>query len=282
MRLAMARSKTSKHRVLVAAAIVGVCLAASSALAQTHTPSGKVADSTQSNEPWWKGAVIYEIYPRSFQDSNGDGIGDLNGITSRLGYLKTLGVDAIWLTPIYPSPQVDFGYDISDYENIDPAYGTLADFDRLVAEASKRDIKIIMDMVMNHTSDKHKWFIESESSKTNPKRDWYVWRDGKGPGQPPNNWQSLFGHSAWQFDPKTNQYYYHKFYIQQPDLNWNNPQVRKAMYDTCRFWLQRGVYGFRLDAIPSLFEDAQLRDEPVVLDENGKPKINAYGDVVVD
>ncbi len=283
MRLAMERSKTSKHRVLIAAAIAGVCLTASSALAQTHDPSGeKVADSTQSNEPWWKGAVIYEIYPRSFQDSNGDGIGDLNGITSRLDYLKTLGVDAIWLTPIYPSPQVDFGYDISDYENIDPAYGTLTDFDHLVAEASKRDIKIIMDMVMNHTSDKHKWFIESKSSKTNPKRDWYVWRDGKGPGQPPNNWQSLFGHSAWQFDPKTNQYYYHKFYIQQPDLNWNNPQVRKAMYDTCRFWMKRGVYGFRLDAIPSLFEDAQLRDEPVVLDENGKPKIDAYGDVAVD
>src|SRR5579883_3377861 len=164
----------------------------------------------QSKSPWWKGAVFYEIYPRSFQDSNNDGVGDLNGITQRLDYLKVLGVDAIWLTPIYPSPQVDFGYDISNYEDIDPQYGTLKDFDHLVAEAKKRNIRIIMDLVLNHTSDKHPWFIESSSSKTNPKRDWYVWRDGKGPGQPPNNWQSDFGHSAWQFDPKTNQYYYHK------------------------------------------------------------------------
>ena len=168
---------------------------------------------------WWKNAVIYEIYPRSFQDSNGDGIGDLNGITARLDYLKKLGIDAIWLTPCYPSPQVDFGYDISDYKNIDPKYGTLADFDRLVAEAKKRDIKIIMDMVMNHTSDKHKWFLESRSSRNNPYRDWYVWRDGKGEtatskGEPPNNWQSDFGGSAWEWDPKTRQYYYHKFYIE--------------------------------------------------------------------
>ena len=164
--------------------------------------SAVAAKSAKADSEWWKGAVVYEIYPRSFQDSNGDGIGDLNGITSRLDYLKTLGVDAIWLSPIYPSPQVDFGYDISDYEAIDPAYGTLADFDRLVAEAKKRDIKIIMDMVMNHTSDKHKWFIESASSKNNPKRNWYVWKDGKN-GQPPNNWISDFGGSAWQLDPKT-------------------------------------------------------------------------------
>jgi len=256
---------------------LGAAMAGSTAFAQTHT-AASAAKTAQTDTDWWKGAVVYEIYPRSFQDSNGDGIGDLNGITSRLDYLKVLGVDAIWLSPIYPSPQVDFGYDISDYENIDPAYGTLADFDRLVAEAKKRDIKIIMDMVMNHTSDKHKWFIESESSKTNPKRDWYVWKDGKGPGQPPNNWISDFGHSAWQFDPKTNQYYYHKFYIQQPDLNWDNPQVQKAMFDTCRFWMKRGVYGFRLDAIPTLFEDPQLRDEKPVLDANGKPVIDAFGE----
>src|SRR5271163_2487224 len=176
-----------------------------------------------AGEPWWKHALIYEVYPRSFQDSNGDGIGDLKGITERLDYLQALGVDAIWLSPIYPSPQVDFGYDISDYENIDPQYGTLADFDHLVAEAKKRNIRIIMDMVMNHTSDKHPWFIESKSSLTNPKRDWYVWRDGKGPGIPPNNWESEFGHSAWKFDPTTNQWYYHKFYVEQPDLNWRNP-----------------------------------------------------------
>src|SRR3984885_1867726 len=181
--------------------------------------------AAEKTDPWWKHALIYEIYPRSFQDSNGDGIGDLNGITQRLDYLKTLGVDAIWLSPIYPSPQVDFGYDVSNYEAIDPQYGTMADFDRLVVEAKKRKIRIIMDMVMNHTSDKHPWFIESESSKTNPKRDWYIWRDGKGPGEPPNNWQSAFGHSAWTLDPKTNQYYYHYSYLQQPDLNWRNPKV---------------------------------------------------------
>src|SRR5215471_10564788 len=215
--------------------------------------------SSQGAAPWWKHAVFYEIYPRSFADSNNDGVGDLHGITSRLDYLKDLGVDAIWLTPCYPSPQVDFGYDVSDYEAIDPMYGTLADFDRLVAEAKKRDIRIIMDMVMNHTSDKHKWFIESRSSRDNPYRDWYVWHDGKPggtpPNNPPNNWISIFGHSAWQYDPKTNQYYYHRFYIQQPDLNWRNPEVEKAMFSAVRFWLDRGVAGFRLDAIPTLFED---------------------------
>lgn len=230
----------------------------------------------QKDGAWWKHAVIYEIYPRSFQDSNGDGIGDINGITQRLDYLQSLGVDALWLSPIYPSPQVDFGYDISDYENIDPQYGTLADFDRLVTEAKKRDIRILMDMVMNHTSDKHKWFIESESSKTNAKRDWYVWRDGKTggtpPNNPPNNWISEFGHSAWQYDAKTKQYYYHRFYIQQPDLNWRNPAVEKAMFGSVRFWLDRGVAGFRFDAIPTLFEDPQLRDAKEL------PGTNAYGD----
>ena len=229
-----------------------------------------------SEDVWWKHALIYEIYPRSFQDSNGDGIGDLNGITQRLDYLKTLGVDAIWISPMYPSPQIDFGYDISNYEAIDPQYGTMADFDRLVAEAKKRDIRIILDMVMNHTSDKHPWFIESKKSKTNPKRDWYIWRDGKGPGVPPNNWQSAFGHSAWQFYPETGQWNYHKFYIQQPDLNWRNPAVEKAMFGTVSFWLKKGVAGFRFDAIPTLFEDPELKDEKIL------PGTNPYGDPNID
>src|SRR5271154_3083279 len=185
--------KTAARFALVAATVIAALFVHAQT---THTSAAKAATSSKSaaeSNDWWKAAVVYEIYPRSFQDSNGDGIGDLNGITSRLDYLKVLGIDAIWLSPIYPPPQVDFGYDISDYENIDPAYGTLADFDRLVAEAKKRDIKIIMDMVMNHTSDKHKWFIESASSRSNAKADWYVWKDGKGPGQPPNNWTSVFG-----------------------------------------------------------------------------------------
>ena len=243
--------------------------------------------TTTAARDWWKNAVIYEIYPRSFQDSNGDGIGDLNGITKRLDYLQKLGVDAIWLTPVYPSPQVDFGYDISDYKNIDPQYGTLADFDRLVAEAGKRHIRIVMDMVMNHTSDKHEWFIQSRSSRTNPYRDWYMWRDGKGEtatskGQPPNNWQSEFGHSAWQWDEKTRQYYYHKFYAEQPDLNWYNPKVHEAFKDIISFWLKRGVGGFRFDAITTLFEDPNLTDEGVVKDKDGKPLMNAFGEPQLD
>jgi alpha-glucosidase len=263
--------------ILIALAGFAAANSGSRGFAQTEQPPAAAITADQNHSPWWKHAVIYEIYPRSFQDSNGDGIGDLNGITQRLDYLQSLGVNAIWLSPIYPSPQVDFGYDISDYENIDPQYGTLADFDRLVAEANKRHIRIIMDMVMNHTSDKHKWFIESKSSKNNPKRDWYVWRDGKGVGSdgkpiPPNNWISDFGGSAWQYDPETKQFYYHEFYKQQPDLNWRNPEVEKAMFDACRFWLDRGVAGFRLDAVPALFEDPQLRDEPYT------GGTDAYGD----
>jgi alpha-glucosidase len=247
--------------------------------AATLCAAAQSSDSTQ--HPWWKNAVIYEIYPRSFQDSNGDGIGDLNGIASRLDYLKSLGVDAIWLTPIYPSPQIDFGYDISDYNNIDPQYGTLGDFDHLQSDAKGGNIGVIMDLVLNHTSDKHPWFMESRSSRTNPKRNWYVWRDGKmvnGKLEPPNNWLSVFGGSAWQFDPKTGQFYYHRFYVQQPDLNWTNPEVRKAMYDVERFWIHRGTAGFRLDAITSLFEDPTLSDEDYVRDKNGNFEINAYGD----
>jgi alpha-glucosidase len=269
------KENASRHMRALAVLALSALLTASAFAQQPSTEK-------TSGRPWWKGAVIYEIYPRSFQDSNGDGIGDLNGITSRLDYLKGLGVNAIWLSPIYPSPQVDFGYDISDYENIDPQYGTLADFDHLVAEAKKRGIRIIMDMVLNHTSDKHPWFIESRSSKDNPKRDWYMWHDPAPGGGPPNNWQSDFGHSAWEFDKKTGQYYYHKFYIQQPDLNWNNPAVRQAMYGAVRFWIDRGVAGFRLDAITTLFEDPNLTNEKEILGKDGKPIINAYGDISLD
>ena len=221
---------------------------------------------------WWQHAVFYEIYPRSFADSNNDGVGDLKGITAKLGYLHELGVDAIWITPCYPSPQVDFGYDVSDYENIDPMYGTLADFDRMAAESKKQNIRIIFDYVINHTSDQHKWFLASKSSKSSPYRNWYVWRDGKGANQPPNNWTSDFGGSAWKFDPTTGQYYYHYFYAEQPDLNWNNPAVEKAMFDVTRWWYKRGVAGFRLDAVDTLFEDADLRDNPVL------PGTNKFGD----
>jgi alpha-glucosidase len=238
--------------------------------------------------PWWKHALIYEIYPRSFADSNGDGVGDLNGITAHLDYLKSLGVDAIWLTPMFPSPQVDFGYDVADYEAVDPRYGSMADLDRLQAEAKKRGMRIILDMVLNHTSDQDAWFKASAASRTNAKADWYVWNDGipaDTPGVtdfqkrfehdgkvPPNNWVSIFGGSSWEWVPARRQFYYHRFYKQQPDLNWSNPAVEKAMFGVLRFWLDRGVAGFRLDAIPSLFEDPQLRNEP----ETGGT--DAYGD----
>ena len=232
-----------------------------------------------SADPWWRHAVIYEIYPRSFQDSDGDGIGDLNGIARRLDYLEALGVDAVWIAPFYPSPQVDFGYDISDYEAVDRQYGTLADFDRLVAQARAHHIRVILDMVLNHTSDRHPWFLEAERSRDAPHHDFYVWNDGKpgaaGQRLPPNNWVSLFGGSAWQYVPAVGQFYYHKFYRQQPDLNWRNPQVEQAMFAAMRFWLDRGVAGFRLDAITELFEDEQLRDEPVL------GGVNAQGDAIL-
>jgi alpha-glucosidase len=225
---------------------------------------------------WWQHAVFYEIYPRSFADSNNDGVGDLKGITSKLDYLKELGINAIWITPCFPSPQVDFGYDVSDYEAIDPMYGTMEDFDRLLAEGKKRDIRVILDFVVNHTSDQHKWFIDSKSSKTAEHRDWYIWRDGKAPGQPPNNWLSTFGTAAWTFDSKTGQYYYHYFYPQQPDLNWRNPAVEKAMLDVTRFWYKRGVAGFRLDAVDTLYEDPNLTDNPVLpgKDKFGRPNMD--------
>jgi alpha-glucosidase len=225
---------------------------------------------------WWQHAVFYEIYPRSFADSNNDGIGDLQGITSNMGYLHDLGVDAIWISPCFPSPQVDFGYDVSDYENIDPMYGTLADFDHMVAEGKKDHVNIILDFVVNHTSDQHAWFLDSKSSRTSPHRDWYIWRVGKVPGQLPNNWTSTFGGGAWKFDPTTDQYYYHYFYTAQPDLNWRNPAVEKAMLDTTRWWYKRGVAGFRLDAVDTLFEDPNLTDNPVL------PETNKQGDPNTD
>ena len=220
----------------------------------------------QPNAFWWQSAIVYQIYPWSFQDSNGDGIGDLPGIINRLDYLNgsadSLGVDAIWLYPIYPSPMHDFGYDVSDYCDIDPRFGTLADFDRLTAEAHRRGIRVIMDLVLNHTSDQHPWFVESRSSRTSAKRDWYYWVDGKGGRRPPNNWAARFGGSAWTYDPHTDQYYLHSFLPEQPDLNWTNPAVREAVFDVVRFWVDRGVDGFRLDAINWLGKDTSWLDNP--------------------
>jgi len=236
------------------------------ALAQPQT-----APVDAEGHQWWQHAVFYEVYPRSFMDSNNDGIGDLNGIASKMDYLKWLGVDAIWITPCFPSPQVDFGYDVSNYVDIDPMYGTLKDFDRMEATGKTNNVSIVLDLVVNHTSDQHKWFLQSESSKANPYRDWYIWRDGKAPNQPPNNWISIFGGSAWQWSGKTSQYYYHFFYPQQPDLNWRNPKVKDAMFDVTRFWYKRGVVGFRLDAVDTLFEDPNLHDNPVL------PGKDAYG-----
>jgi alpha-glucosidase len=248
--------------------IAGLC-----AIPQWTGAQQKAVDA--EGHQWWQHAVFYEIYPRSFADGDNDGIGDLKGITAKLDYLKNLGVDAIWITPCFPSPQVDFGYDVSDYEAIDPMYGTLGDFDRLSSEAKKRNIRIILDFVVNHTSDQHKWFQDSKSSKTAAHRDWYIWRDGKSPDQPPNNWLSTFGLSAWKLDPKTNQYYYHYFYPEQPDLNWRNPAVEKAMLDATRFWYKRGVAGFRLDAVDTLFEDPKLTDNPILpgTDKFGRPNM---------
>jgi alpha-glucosidase len=211
---------------------------------------------------WWQTAVIYQIYPRSFQDTNGDGVGDLPGIIERLPYLSELGVDAVWLSPIFVSPMADFGYDIAGYTAIDPLFGTMDDFDRLLEAAHARGLKLILDFVPNHTSDRHPWFLESRASRNNPKRDWYVWRNPALGGGAPTNWLSEFGGSAWQFDEKTGQYYYHAFLKEQPDLNWRNPAVVAAMHEVMRFWLRRGVDGFRLDAIWHLFEDDQLRDNP--------------------
>lgn len=221
---------------------------------------------------WWKKAVFYEIYIRSFCDGNGDGIGDFIGITKKLDYLKDLGVDCIWLTPFYKSPKVDNGYDISDYYEIDADYGTMEDFETFLEEAHKRDIKVIVDLVLNHTSDKHPWFIESRSSLQSPKRDWYIWKDPK-EGGVPNNWESFFEGSAWEYDSNTKQYYYHAFAKEQVDLNWRNEDVKKAMFDVVRFWLNKGIDGFRLDVINFLMVDKQFKDNPY--DEKGE-QIHKY------
>jgi alpha-glucosidase len=213
---------------------------------------------------WWQTAVFYQIYPRSFADGNGDGIGDFEGMIERLDYLQELGIDAIWLSPFYPSPQFDCGYDVADYTAVDPEYGTLDDFKRFLARAHERGIRVILDLVLNHTSDQHGWFLESRSSRDNPKRDWYVWRDGRN-GGPPNNWHAIFSDYAWEYDPATEQYYYHFFFKEQPDLNWRNPEVKQAMFDAVRFWLDLGVDGFRLDAIGTIYEEPTMADHTAEL-----------------
>jgi alpha-glucosidase len=211
---------------------------------------------------WWQTGIIYQIYPRSFQDASGDGVGDLAGIRRRLPYLAELGVDAIWLSPIFPSPMADFGYDISNYTGIDPVFGTLAEFDALLEAAHRHGLKLLLDLVPNHTSDRHPWFVESRASRDNPKRDWYIWKDPAPDGGAPNNWLSEFGGGAWQYDEQTKQYYCHTFLAAQPDLNWRNPAVRNAIYEVIRFWLARGVDGFRVDVIWHLIKDEQFRDNP--------------------
>jgi len=215
-----------------------------------------------SDLAWWQRGVIYQVYPRSFQDENGDGIGDLAGITARLDYLRALGADAVWISPVYPSPMADFGYDVADYCAIAPVFGTLGDFDRLVAHAHELGLKVLLDFVPNHSSDQHPWFKESRSSRDNPKRDWYLWRDPAPDGGPPNNWLSRMGGSAWEWDALTGQYYYHAFLREQPDLNWRNAEVRTSMDGVLRFWLDRGVDGFRVDVLWLLIKDALFRDNP--------------------
>ena len=222
---------------------------------------------------WWRDGAIYHVYLRSFADGNGDGLGDLPGLISRLDYLNgtpdSLGIDAIWLSPCFPSPDKDFGYDVADFTAIDPRYGTLGDFERLITEAHRRGIRVLLDLVYNHTSDQHPWFLESRSSKQGPRRDWYVWRDGRPGGGPPNNWQSVFGGRAWTWDEATRQYYYHMFLREQPDLNWHNPDVRRALMDATRFWLDRGVDGFRLDVFNAWYEHADYPDNPTKIGLRG-------------
>ncbi len=228
-------------------------------------------------DDWWRGSVTYQIYPRSFQDSNGDGIGDLRGITERLGYIADLGVDAIWLSPIFTSPMADMGYDVSDYTDIDPTFGTLADFDAMVARAHELGLKVIVDQVLSHSSDQHPFFKESRASRDNPKADWYVWADPKHDGNPPNNWLSVFGGPAWQWDARRHQYYLHNFLAEQPDFNFHNPEVQDWLLSTMRFWLERGVDGFRLDTVNFYFHDKLLRDDPADFRRKDAPEANPYG-----
>ena len=243
--------------------------------AQTQT---KAALSTDKD--WWRGAVIYQVYPRSFQDSNGDGIGDLNGITSRLPHIASLGVDAVWISPFFTSPMKDFGYDVSDYCDVDPMFGTLSDFDVLIDTAHKLGLRVMIDLVLSHTSDQHPWFAESRANRTNNKADWYVWSDPKPDGTPPNNWLSIFGGSGWQWDARREQYYLHNFLVSQPDLNFHCPAVQEALLDVARFWLDRGVDGFRLDTINFYVHDKQLRDNPPLAPELRNatiaPSVNPY------
>jgi alpha-glucosidase len=230
--------------------------------AGSHAVSERIDERGAGGFRWWQRGTIYQVYPRSYQDSNGDGVGDLRGIVSRLDYLRWLGVDALWISPIYPSPMKDFGYDVADYIDVDPLFGTLGDFDRLVEEAHGRGLKVVLDFVPNHTSDQHAWFKESRKSRNSDKRDWYLWRDPAPGGGPPNNWRSCFGGSAWEFDRASGQYYYHAFLREQPDLNWRNPRVVEAMLGVLRFWLERGVDGFRVDVLWHLMKDDQFRDNP--------------------
>jgi len=229
---------------------------------------------------WWRGGVIYQVYPRSFQDTSGDGVGDLIGIAERLGYIASLGVDAIWISPFFTSPMKDFGYDVSDYTNVDPMFGTLGDFDHLVKVAHEHGIRVIIDLVMSHSSDQHPWFVESRASRDNPKSEWYVWAEPKPDGTPPNNWLSIFGGSAWQWDGKREQYYMHNFLTSQPDLNLHNEEVQAALLDVVRFWLDRGVDGFRLDTINFFFHDRELRDNPPLAkdlrNDTIAPAVNPY------
>jgi len=228
-----------------------------------HAYSEEPVSVSGSPDIWWQNGVIYQIYPRSFQDSDGDGVGDLAGIEHRLDHLADLGVDAIWLSPIFPSPMADFGYDVSDYRDVDPLFGSLADFDRLLAATHARGLKLLLDFVPNHSSDQHPWFVESRASRDGPKRDWYIWRDAAPGGGPPNNWISDFGGSAWTWDAATGQYYYHAFLREQPDLNWRNPDLRAAMIDALRFWFDRGVDGFRIDVLWHMIKAADFPDNPV-------------------
>ena len=217
----------------------------------------------QTETVWWQSGIVYQIYPRSFQDSNNDGVGDLKGIIQRLDYLQWLGITAIWISPVYPSPMADFGYDISDYKGIHALFGSMDDFDDLLQAAHAKNIKIVLDLVPNHTSDQHPWFAESRSSKNNPKRNWYIWKDAREDGSPPNNWLSVFGGPAWEWDEATQQFYYHAFLKEQPDLNWRNSEVQNAVLDVMRYWLEKGVDGFRVDVMWHMIKDEQLRDNPV-------------------
>ena len=243
-------------------------------------PSVQIKPEAAVDPDWWRGAVIYQIYPRSFQDSNGDGIGDLAGIIHRLPHVAELGVDAIWISPFFRSPMLDFGYDVSDYRDVDPMFGSLHDFDALIERAHELGLKVLIDLVLSHTSDQHPWFKESRSSLTNPRADWYVWAEAKPDGSPPNNWLSIFGGSAWEWDGERMQYYLHNFLREQPDLNLHNPQVQQELLDTTRYWLDRGVDGFRLDTINFYFHDPELRDNPALeihrRNDTIAPSVNPY------